>query len=103
MHEASVIDADDDFVAINVLTSRAMMRVRVDGELPGHAPLRLRALATSREIVAVPVMSGADCVAIIELVDTNERCKSILPLICGLLGEQLVRVLARARDRGPLP
>ena len=99
----SVGNADDDFVATNVLSSGGTMRVRVDGELPGLAPQRLRALGTSRSIVAVPVMSVDGCVAIIELVDVDERCEPIISDICELLSEQLLRVLAGPGSRGASP
>jgi len=92
----SVAHADDDFVAINVLASGGTMRVRVDGELPRHSPPRLRAVGTSREVVAVPIMSAAGCVAIVELVDVDERCEPIISVVCELLSEQLLRVLAPA-------
>lgn len=92
----SVAHADEDFVAINVLASGGTTRVRVDGKLPELTPQRLRAVGTARSIVAVPIMSAAGCVAIVELVDVDERCEQIITDVCDLLSEQLLRVLAPA-------
>jgi hypothetical protein len=90
----TVGDVDDDFIAMNVLASGQRMRVRVDGALPELTPRRLRALGTSRSIVALPVMRGPVCAAMIELVDVDEQCEPIIADVCELLGEQLLRVLA---------
>lgn len=88
----SIANVDEDFIATNVLCSSQTMTVRVDGELPELAPQRLRALGTSRSIVAVPIMSGARLVALIELVDVDERCEQIIAEVCNLLHDQLLRV-----------
>jgi hypothetical protein len=90
----SVGHIDEDFIAMNVLASGRKMKVCVDGELPELTPKRLRALGTSRSIVAIPIMGARGCVAILEIVDVDERCESIISEVCELLGEQLVRVLA---------
>lgn len=92
----SVSNADDDFVAMNVLAGEQTMTVRIDGALPELAPLRLRALGASRSVVALPVMSGAACVALVELVDVEERSESIVADVCELLSDQLRRVLTQA-------
>jgi hypothetical protein len=92
----SVANADDDFVAMNVLASEQTMTVRIDGELPELAPRRLRALGTSRSIVALPIMRGTACIAVIELVDVEERSVPIIADVCELLSEQLRRVLTPA-------
>jgi hypothetical protein len=91
----SVSNVDEDFIGTNVLASGTKMRVRVDGALPELSPPRLRVLGTSRSIVAVPVMSGDTCVALIELVDVDERCEALVSEVCELLGEQLRRVLTQ--------
>jgi hypothetical protein len=92
----SVASTGEDFVAMNVLASGTTMRVRIDGELPELAPHRLRALGTSRSVIAVPVMRDGACVALIELVDVEEQCEPLVKEVCTLLTEHLLRVLAPA-------
>lgn len=91
-----VASIDADFVASTVLSNGGTMTVRVDGELPRFLPERLRALGPSRSIIAVPVMSAARCVAIVELVDVDEECEPIVTNVCGMVRAQLVRGLSLA-------
>lgn len=90
----SIGNVDDDFIAANVLAGGRKVKVCVDGELTELTPQRLRALRTSRSIVALPIMGVDGCVAIIEIVDVDERCEAIISDVCELLSEQLLRVLA---------
>lgn len=87
---------DDDYVATAVLSSGRPLALRLRDELPWFAPPRFGELGASRSIVALPIMSGAGCVAIIEIVDADERREASIADVCDLVTEQLLRVLSPA-------
>lgn len=64
---------EDDLVASAVLGNEGPVTMRFDGELPRSAPARLRLVGARRTLVAVPAMAWGRCVAIIEVVDADER------------------------------
>jgi hypothetical protein len=65
--------ADDDFVASTVICNGKPLTMRFDGELPKLAPRRLALMGAARTLVAVPAIAWGRCVAVIEVVDADER------------------------------
>lgn len=88
-----VFDAEDDFITSTVLSNGCAMRVRLDGELPRFVPSRIRDVAPARSIFASPLLGADGCVAILELVDVDERRAAYLPDACELVRDRLVRLL----------
>jgi hypothetical protein len=65
--------SDDDLVASAVICNQKPLTMRFEGELPRVAPKRLHAVGAPRTLVAAPVMSWGRCLAIIEVIDADER------------------------------
>jgi hypothetical protein len=65
--------ADDDLVASAVICNQKSVTMTFDGELPRVAPKRLHTLGSPRTVVAAPAMSWGRCLAIIEVIDADER------------------------------
>lgn len=65
--------SDDDLVASAVICNEKPVTMRFDGELPRLAPRRLAILGAPRTLVAVPAMAWGRCVAIIEIIDADDR------------------------------
>lgn len=64
---------DDDLVASAVLCNQRSVTMRFDGELPRVAPKRLHAVGAPRTVVAAPAMAWGRCLAIVEVIDADER------------------------------
>jgi hypothetical protein len=69
----SAAPSEDDMVAAAVLCNQRSVTMTFDGELPKLAPQRLHAVGAPRTIVATPAISWGRCIAIIEVIDADER------------------------------
>ena len=56
-----------------VICNQKPVTMRFDGELPRLAPRRLSMTGAPRTLVAVPAMAWGRCVAVIEIIDADER------------------------------
>ena len=65
--------SDDDLVASAVVMNQKAVTMRFDGELPGIAPKRLHHIGAPRTVVAAPAMAWGRCLAIVEVIDADER------------------------------
>lgn len=65
--------SEDDMVASAVICNQKSVTMRFDGELPKLAPKRLFAVGAPRTVVAAPAMAWGRCLAIIEVIDADER------------------------------
>lgn len=65
--------SDDDLVASAVIANQRSVTLRFDGELPRIAPKRLHAVGAPRTLVAAPVLAWGRCLAIVEVIDADER------------------------------
>ena len=65
--------SDDDLVASAVICNQKSVTMKFDGELPRLAPKRLHVVGSPRTVVAAPAMSWGRCLAIIEVIDADER------------------------------
>jgi hypothetical protein len=65
--------SDDDLVAAAVICNQKSVTMKFDGELSALAPKRLHAVGSPRTVVAAPAMSWGRCLAIIEVIDADER------------------------------
>ncbi len=65
--------SDDDLVGAAVICNEKPVTMRFEGELPRLAPRRLELLGAPRTLVAVPAMAWGRCIAMIEIVDADER------------------------------
>lgn len=86
--------SDDDLVASAAICNQKPVTMRFDGELPRIAPRRLEILGAPRTLVAIPVMSWGRCVAMIEVVDADERYASRVIDAGTYVAERLAMVLA---------
>lgn len=67
---------DDDLVGAPVSCNAKPVTMTFDGELPRSAPRRLRVIGVNRNLVAVPAMIWNRLVAMIEVIDPDERLAS---------------------------
>jgi hypothetical protein len=65
--------SEDDLIASAVICNEKAVTMRFDGELPRLAPRRLEMIGAPRTLVAVPAMAWGRCVAVIEIIDADER------------------------------
>jgi hypothetical protein len=65
--------SDDDLIASVVICNQKSVTMKFDGELPKLAPKRLHAVGAPRTLVAAPAMAWGRCLAIIEVIDPDER------------------------------
>ena len=86
--------SDDDLVASAAICNQKPVTMRFDGELPRIAPRRLEILGAPRILVAVPALSWGRCVAMIEVVDADERYASRVIDAATYVAERLAVVLA---------
>lgn len=86
--------ADDDLVASAVLCNQKSITMRFDGELPRMAPSRLHAVGAPRSVVAVPAMAWGRCLAIIEVIDADERYDGRVADSAAYVAERFAEFLA---------
>ncbi len=65
--------SDDDLIASAVICNQKSVTMKFDGELPKLAPKRLHAVGAPRTLVAAPAIAWGRCLAIIEVIDPDER------------------------------
>lgn len=86
--------SDDDLIASAVICNQKAVTMRFDGELPRVAPRRLGMIAAPRMLVAVPAMAWGRCVAVIEIIDADERLASRVADSAAYVAERLAEFLS---------
>jgi len=85
--------SDDDLVASAVIVNQKPLTMRFDGELPRIAPHRLHLVGAPRTIVAVPAIAWGRCLAIIEIIDADERYDGRVADSAAYVAERLAEFL----------
>jgi hypothetical protein len=85
---------DDDLVASAVICNERSVTMTFDGELPRLAPKRLHAVGAPRTLVAAPAMSWGRCLAIIEVIDADERYANRVADSAAYVAERFAQFLA---------
>ncbi len=91
----SYADSENDFVASAVLSNGKPLTMRFDGELPRLAPERLTIVGAKRSLVAVPALSWKRCVAVIEVIDADDRLVGRVPDAAAYVADHLAAFLMR--------
>jgi hypothetical protein len=87
--------SEDDLVASAVICNEKPVTMRFDGELPRLAPRRLGMIGGApRTLVAVPAMAWGRCVAVIEIIDADERFASRVADSAAYVAERLAAFLS---------
>jgi hypothetical protein len=86
--------SEDDLVASAVICNQKAVTMRFDGELPRLAPRRLGMIGAPRTLVAVPAMAWGRCVAVIEIIDADERLASRVADSAAYVAERLAAFLS---------
>jgi hypothetical protein len=86
--------SDDDLVASAVICNQKSVTMRFDGELPRVAPKRLHHVGAPRTVVAAPAMSWGRCVAIVEVIDADERFAARVADSAAYVAEHFAQFLA---------
>ena len=87
--------SDDDLVASAVICNQKAVTMRFDGELPRLAPRRLGMIGAPRTLVAVPAMAWGRCVAVIEIIDADERLASRVADSAAYVAERLAEFMSQ--------
>jgi hypothetical protein len=87
--------SEDDLVASAVICNEKAVTMRFDGELPRLAPRRLGMIGGApRTLVAVPAMAWGRCVAVIEIIDADERFADRVADSAAYVAERLAAFLS---------
>ncbi len=87
--------SEDDLVASAVICNEKAVTMRFDGELPRLAPRRLGMIGGApRTLVAVPAMAWGRCVAVIEIIDADERFAGRVADSAAYVAERLAAFLS---------
>ena len=86
--------SEDDLVASAVICNQKAVTMRFDGELPRLAPRRLGMIGAPRTLVAVPAMAWGRCVAVIEIIDADERFAGRVADSAAYVAERLAAFLS---------
>ena len=87
--------SEDDLVASAVICNEKPVTMRFDGELPRLAPRRLGMIGGApRTLVAVPAMAWGRCVAVIEIIDADERFAGRVADSAAYVAERLAAFLS---------
>lgn len=86
--------AEEDLIASAVLCNQKSVTMKFEGELPRMAPSRLYAVGAPRSVVAVPAMAWGRCLAIIEVIDADERFDGRVADSASYVAERLAEFLA---------
>lgn len=87
--------SEDDLVASAVICNEKAVTMRFDGELPRLAPRRLGMIGAPRTLVAVPAMAWGRCVAVIEIIDADERLASRVADSAAYVAERLAEFMSQ--------
>jgi hypothetical protein len=85
--------SEDDLVASAVICNQKSVTMKFDGELPAVAPKRLHHVGSPKTVVAAPAMSWGRCLAIVEVIDADERYAARVADSATYVAEQLARFL----------
>jgi hypothetical protein len=86
--------AEDDLVASAVICNQKSVTMKFDGDLPRMAPSRLHSVGAPRSVVAVPAMAWGRCLAIIEVIDADERYDGRVADSAAYVAERFAEFLA---------
>jgi hypothetical protein len=86
--------SDDDLVASAALCNERAVTLRFENELPRLAPSRLAILGAPHTLVAVPAMAWGRRVALIEIVDSEERFSTRVAGAGAYVAERLAAYLS---------
>jgi hypothetical protein len=86
--------SEDDLVASAVICNGTPVTMRFDGELPRLAPKRLGMVGAPRTLVAVPALSWGRCIAVIEVIDADERVAARVADSAAYVAERLAEFLS---------
>lgn len=86
--------SEDDLVASAVLCNQRSVTMKFEGELPRIAPKRLHAVGAPRSVVAVPAMAWGRCLAIIEVIDADEKYDGRVADSAAYVAERFAEFLA---------
>lgn len=85
--------SEDDLVASAVICNQRSVTMKFDGDLPSVAPKRLHHVGAPRTVVAAPAMSWGRCLAIVEVIDADERYAARVADSATYVAEQLAQFL----------
>ena len=85
--------SEDDLVGSAVICNQHSVTMRFEGELPRIAPKRLHHVGAPRTVVAAPAMSWGRCLAIVEVIDADERYASHTAESATYVAEHLAQFL----------
>lgn len=85
--------SEDDLVASAVICNQKSVTMKFEGELSSLAPKRLHHVGAPRTVVAAPAMSWGRCLAIVEVIDADERYAARVADSATYVAEQLARFL----------
>ncbi len=88
--------SEDDMVASAVICNQKSVTMKFDGELPRLAPKRLHAVGAPRTLVAAPAMAWGRCLAIIEVIDADERFATRVADSAAYVAEHFAQFLSGA-------
>lgn len=86
--------SEDDLVASAVICNQRSVTMTFDGELSRLAPKRLHAVGSPRTLVAAPAMSWGRCLAIVEVIDADERYAARVVDSATYVAERLAQFLS---------
>jgi hypothetical protein len=86
--------SDDDFIASTVICNGKALAMQFDGELPRLAPERMRTVGAKKSFVAVPALSWGRCVALIEIIDADDRLVTRAADAAAYVAERLAEFLS---------
>lgn len=89
---------EDDFVASTVVWNKKPMKMFIDGTLPRVAPERMRAVGASRSLVAAPASAKGDVLAMIEVVDPEEKVAAKVEAVVDYAAKALAAFLAASKQ-----
>jgi hypothetical protein len=87
--------SDDDLVGSAVICNERSVTMRFDGDLPRLAPTRFKVMGAPRTLVAVPAIAWGRCLAVIEVVDADERFAERVSDSAAYVAERLAAFLSR--------
>jgi len=90
----SSASSDDDLVGAAVICNERPVTMRFGGELPRVAPRRLEVVGAPRTLVAVPALAWGRCVAMIEIIDADERLADRVADSTAYVAERLAEFLS---------